>query len=39
MDAMENLAKCYEKGLGVLQSTEEAEKWRAKAERAKAEEK
>ena len=36
---MKALAECYEKGLGVAQSLEEATEWRAKAERAKAEEK
>ena len=38
-DAMTELAECYEKGLGVAQSADEAAAWRAKAERAKAEEK
>ena len=38
-NAMKRLAECYEKGLVVTQSLEEATEWRAKAERAKAEEK
>ena len=36
---MKALAECYEKGLGVAQSADEAAVWRAKAEQAKAEEK